>query len=117
MKTHRTLIFTLLSLVMLSAQAQDKVPKTEKVEIKTSAICGQCKDRLETNIGYEKGVTNVVLDLETKVLTVEYKTTKTDKEKLKKAVSKIGYDADEVPADPKAYERLPACCKKDAAPH
>lgn len=99
------------------AQAQDKDSKTEKVEIKTSAICDMCKERLEKNMAFEKGVTAVSLDSETKILTVEFKKGKTDKEKLKKAVSKIGYDADDVPADPKAYDRLPDCCKKDAAPH
>jgi hypothetical protein len=29
----------------------------------------------------------------------------------------LGYDADTVAADEKAYTRLPACCKKDAPPH
>jgi hypothetical protein len=28
------------------------------------------------------------------------------------AISKLGYDADSIPADPKAYEKLNACCKK-----
>ena len=119
MKTMRfmTVILIFGMLYSISGQAQNKAPKTEKVEIKTSAICDQCKERLEKNIAFEKGVTAVTLDSETKILTVEFKIGKTDKEKLKKAVSKIGYDADEVPADPKAYDRLPACCKKDAAPH
>lgn len=107
----------LMLLVSFPAMAKDKSKKTETVSIKTSAICSQCKDRLEKNIAFEKGVKAVNLDLETKVLTVTYKKGKNSKENLKKAVSKIGYDADELEADPKAYERLPACCKKDAAPH
>ena len=36
---------------------------------------------------------------------------------LKKAVTKVGYDADDLPADPKAYDDLPKCCKKDNEPH
>ncbi len=107
----------LMLLVSFPVMAKDKSKKTETVSIKTSAICSQCKDRLEKNIAFEKGVKAVNLDLETKVLTVTYKKGKNSKENLKKAVSKIGYDADELEADPKAYERLPACCKKDAAPH
>ncbi len=107
----------LMLLVSFPVMAKDKSKKTETVSIKTSAICSQCKDRLEKNIAFEKGVKAVNLDLETKELTVTYKKGKNSKENLKKAVSKIGYDADELEADPKAYERLPACCKKDAAPH
>lgn len=120
MKTYRLLISILFIAMILgpvAMQAQDKNSKTEKVEIKTSAICDQCKERIEKNMAFEKGVTAVSLDSETKILMVEFKKGKTDKEKLKKAVSKIGYDADEVPADPKAYDRLPSCCKKDVAPH
>lgn len=97
--------------------SQENASKTEKVTIKTSAVCQQCKDRLEKNISFEKGVKAVTLDLETKELTVEFRTGKNTKEGLKKAVTKIGYDADELEADPKAYEKLPACCKKDAPPH
>jgi periplasmic mercuric ion binding protein len=97
--------------------AQEIEQKLDTVQIKTSAICGDCKERIEHNVSYEKGVTYVNLDDKTKVLTVVYKTGKTDKEKIKMVISKTGYDADDLAADPKAYERLPDCCKKDNAPH
>ena len=61
---------------------------------------------------YTKGIKSVDLDLETKVLTLEYRTDKTDADKLRTAVSKIGYDADDVKADEAAYQKLPACCQK-----
>ncbi len=109
------LLSLLLSGVLVFSQ--EKASKTEKVIIKTSAVCQQCKDRLEKHIAFEKGVRAVSLDLETKELTVEFRTGKNTKEGLKKAVTKVGYDADELEADPKAYEKLPACCKKDAPPH
>ena len=38
-------------------------------------------------------------------------------EKLKKAISLIGYDADEVIADTKAHDALPGCCQKSADAH
>lgn len=91
--------------------------KEETITIKTSAVCSMCKERLESNMAFEKGVKEVQLDIKTKNLTVTYKTSKTSPEKLKTAVTLIGYDADEMPADSKAYEKLPACCKKDNAPH
>lgn len=97
--------------------AQDIDSKTETVEIKTSAICGMCKDRLEKNIAFEKGVKSVTLNEETKVLTIEFKKGKNSKDKLKKAITKLGYDADELPADQKAHDRLPACCQKGSEPH
>jgi len=65
----------------------------------------------------EKGIKYVELDDETKIVTVEYRTAKTNPDEIRKAISKIGYDADDVEADPIAYEKLPACCKKDVPPH
>lgn len=108
-------VFALLGSQQTFAQAD--LPEYDTVQIQTSAICGDCEERLEHNIAFEKGVKSVELDDKTKVLTIVYKTGKNDKEKLKIAVTKIGYDADDLPAEPKAYNRLPDCCKKDNEPH
>ena len=119
MKTKITTLFIVFLLMAgVSSFAQsEKESKYETVTIKTSAVCQQCKDRLEHDMAFEKGVKSVVLDLETKELTVTFKRGKNSKENLKKAVTKIGYDADELIAEQKAYDNLPECCKKDAAPH
>ena len=98
-------------------QKEGKEIKVDTVKIQTSAICGMCKERIEHNLAFEKGVKYVDLDKETKVVTIAYKTDKTDKETLKKAVTKIGYDADEMKADQDAHDRLPACCQKGNTPH
>ena len=113
------LIFVLVIGSVASQQtfAQADMPEYDTVHIQTSAICGDCKERLEHNISFEKGVKSVELNDTTKVLTIVYKTGKNDKEKLKVAVTKVGYDADDLPADQKAYNRLPDCCKKDNTPH
>lgn len=94
-----------------------KESKYDTVQIQTSAICGDCKERLEHDIAFEKGVKSVELDNETKVLTIVFRNDKTTVKDLKIAVTKVGYDADEMPADQKAYDRLPACCQKDNEPH
>ena len=85
--------------------------QTEKVEIKTSAICGMCKNTIERDLAFEKGVKSADLDLETKVLTVEYNSKKTTSEKIRTRITKVGYNADDMKRDPKAYAKLPACCQ------
>jgi cation transport ATPase len=97
--------------------AQDKKKETKEITIKSSVVCDMCKERVENDMAFEKGVKAVSVNLKTKEVTVTYRADKTDPDKLRKAVSKIGYDADDVEADPKAYAKLPACCKKDAPPH
>lgn len=94
-----------------------KESKYDTVQIQTSAICGDCKERIEHDMAFEKGVKSVELDSETKIVTIVYRKDKTDKDKLKVAITKIGYDADDLPADQKAHDRLPACCQKDNEPH
>lgn len=90
--------------------------KFETVKIKTSAQCGMCKDRIEEALAFEKGVKKSELDLDTKIVTVSYKPAKTSVDKIRKAITKVGYDADDVPSDKKAYSKLPACCKKPDDP-
>ena len=109
------LITVLFVLPILAAYSQDK--KNTEIKIKTSAVCGMCKDRIETGLAFEKGIKDVTLDVETKIATVNYNPAKTTPENIRKAISKLGYDADTIPADAKAYEKLPPCCKKDAPSH
>lgn len=88
-----------------------------KVQIKTSAVCRMCKATIEKHLAYEKGVKTSDLDVPSKVVTIVYNPKKTDISKIKQAINKSGYDADELPADAKAYNALEACCKKDAPSH
>ena len=108
-------IIALILFVALGLNAQQP-RKTEEIKIKTSAQCGQCKTRIETAMAYEKGVVKSKLDVDSKVLTVTYKVGKTTPEAIRKAVAAVGYDADDVLADPKAYKSLPPCCKKPDDP-
>lgn len=106
------------SLGVYAQQKMDSLSYNDKgfaiAKIKTSAVCNMCKETIEKAMAYEKGVKDGVLDVDSKILTVTFDTKKTDLDKIKKAVSMSGYDANEVPANPKAYKNLHECCKKDA---
>lgn len=116
MKILKMLFFSMvIALLSLSVQAQTKNEKS--IQIKTSAVCGMCKATIEKAVASETGVKSSSLDLDTKVLTIVYNTRKTDAAKLKLAVTNTGYDADELPAQEKAYNNLNACCKKSDTGH
>lgn len=85
--------------------------KVQTVVIQTSAECGECEVRLEGKLNYTKGVQFAELDIPSKQLTVKFNSKKISLEEIRKIISDLGYQADEVPANPKAYEALPACCK------
>ena len=52
------------------------------------------------------------LDEKAMTITVFYNGKKTSLEEMKVAITKMGYDADNLKADPAAYENLDGCCKK-----
>lgn len=112
-----TLSIIALSFGALAQKQQDTTAKKtglETVQIKTSAVCDMCKETLEKAMAYEKGVKESSLNVDTKILTVTYDVKKTSLEKIKQAITKVGYDADDLIAEAKAYENLNMCCKKDA---
>lgn len=94
-----------------------KKSKYETIIIQTSAECGQCKDRLENSLNYTKGIKFSELDLETMKLTVKYSPSVISKDKIKEQISSIGYDADDIKANPEAQAKLPACCKPGGMKH
>lgn len=114
------ILTTLTSLVLLGnafAGSSVRDDKEKEVKIKTSAVCGMCKARIERNLAFEKGVKEATLDVKSKVVTIRYNPNKTDVAKLKANISKTGYDAEEVPADEAGYAKLPNCCKKGGIDH
>lgn len=88
---------------------------TDTLTIKTSAVCKECKEIIEQYLSFEKGVESSNLDVKTKMLKVVYNPQKTDPQKIRIAVTKSGYDADSLKADPKAFRKLPECCKRPHA--
>jgi copper chaperone CopZ len=115
MKTYQ--FIALLTMWLFGAGCAMAQGEVKEVKIKTSAQCDMCKKRIEKAIGLEKGVKSAVLDVDSKVLTVAYRPDKTDTRKLQQAVQNVGYDADALPADPKAYKKLPDCCQKGGHDH
>lgn len=119
MKNKIKTMIALFAIILISQSSvmAEKKKEVKEINIQTSAVCGMCEERLEHNMKFEKGVTFVDLDPETKKLLIKYRADKTDPDKLRKAISKIGYDADDVLADQKAHDKLPKCCQKGNDPH
>lgn len=112
MKNLLILLPLVLMLGFVFGNNPAKKPKTETVNIKTSAQCGHCVEAISKALTYTKGVVDFTVDADTKVATVTYKTKKTSVDAIRTAINEAGYDADEMPANAEAYSKLSACCKK-----
>ena len=96
MKAKIVLIVMLcLASLSFSSYAQDKKDKNadkKEVTFDVSKTCDNCKKRIEKNIAFEKGVTDMQVDLPAKTVMVVYHANKTNQEKLQKAIEKLGYE-------------------------
>jgi len=92
--------------------------KVAKINIKASIYCDHCKKcescgkRLYNAIHEQKGIRKVSIDPDQKTVEVTYNADKVSADAIRQAIAKVGFDADDVKADPKAYEMLDDCCKK-----
>ena len=96
MKARIVLIVMLcLASLSFSSYAQDKKDKNadkKEVTFDVSMTCDNCKKRIEKNIAFEKGVTDMQVDLPAKTVMVVYHANKTNQEKHQKAIEKLGYE-------------------------
>lgn len=114
MRKLLTLLLFVFALTIASAQKQKT---NQKAVIQTKIVCDHCK-QCETcgQLFNDKllginGVKMIELDSEKMTITVFYSTKKTNLDAIRTAISKMGYDADDVKADPLGYEQLDGCCK------
>lgn len=109
-------LMLLFSFFTFSVTAQNG--SNEKAVIKTTIDCDHCKacetcgKSFQENLYKIKGLKSYVLDEEAMTLTVYYNGKKTSLNEIKVAITKLGYDADELKADTAAYDQLDECCKK-----
>jgi len=113
MKKYTVLAFLLVGLSYFSQAQTTRKGNQETAIIKVPTVqCQECKERIEKYLGHEEGILKVNVDPKKKVATVTYLYAKTNVENVKAMIANVGYDADDVTAEPDAYKRLPTCCKK-----
>ena len=92
----KRILFVIICAVVActTAFAQDAKNKKEKVTFKIEGMdCEHCVKKVEKNISFEKGVTDLKCDLSTRTAEVTYRADKTSTDKLASAFKKIGMDA------------------------
>lgn len=104
--------------IMMPAQTVLASTKKEKVSIKTNIYCDHCNQcescgqRIYNALHEVSGVKKVKIDAKTQTISVTFDSKKTSLEEIEKVITANGFDANEKMADPEAYQKLDACCKK-----
>ncbi len=110
--------FLILSLLFIGSVSAQKTKPVKTAVIKTTIYCDHCKvcescgGRILKELYNEAGVKNTEVNSKANTITVVYDERKITLEQVREKISKLGFDADQVKADPAAVARLDDCCKK-----
>ena len=101
----RILFILLCAVFAFSTAFAQEVQKNarETVTFIVNMECDNCVKKIEKNIAFERGVTDLKCELPSKTVQVTYRTDRTTEEKLVAAFKKIGYTA-----EPKAETAKPS---------
>ncbi|MFA7361096.1 MAG: heavy metal-associated domain-containing protein [Candidatus Kapaibacterium sp.] len=77
-----------------------------------SAQCEICEKNLNKALKKVTGVEKYKVDIEAKVIHINYDRNVTTLAKIENAITSAGYDANDKQANPDAYDKLDNCCKK-----
>jgi len=91
-----------------------KTASSKTESFKVYGNCEMCQTRIE-NAVREEGASSASWNTETKMLTVTYDPSKTNKDKLSKKLASVGHDTEKYKAPDDVYDKLPACCHYDRA--
>jgi len=114
----KTILLAFTALFFANTAYAQQAKAIQTATIKTAIYCDHCKacetcgKKFNSTLLKEKGVQMVVLDEKAMTIKVTYNAKKTDLAAIKQAISKLGYDADDVKAEAVAYSGLDDCCKK-----
>ena len=90
----KTLLFSAMMLTAMVALAKDI--KTAVFTTNPEMHCESCEKKIKGNLRFEKGVKNIITDIKTKTVTIEYDADKTNVQNLINGFKKIKYEAKEV---------------------
>ena len=107
------LIFTAVLLYgCLSIISQNSVNniKIDEIIIPT-AQCNMCVANIGNALNGVDGILKYKVELETDQIKIKYNTDKISLQGIEQLISKAGYQANNLPADEDAYNKLAMCCK------
>ena len=107
-----SVILMIVSLVGCSAIISRNVPNHSLQEITIpTAQCGMCVVNIENALNGIDGILKYKVELETYRVKVKYNTDKLSLQSIEQLISKAGYQANNLPADIDAYNKLAMCCR------
>ena len=90
-------IFSAMMLTATAALAKDI--KTVVLTTNPEMHCENCEKKIKGSLRFEKGIKNIITNLNSKTVTIEYDADKTNVQNIIRGFKKIKYEAKEVKKD------------------
>lgn len=90
-------IFSAMMLTATAALAKDI--KTVMLTTNPEMHCENCEKKIKGSLRFEKGIKNIITNLNSKTVTIEYDADKTNVQNIIRGFKKIKYEAKEVKKD------------------
>jgi copper chaperone CopZ len=113
----KQIFLSIITLCFFSSCSQQQNQTQEQPKVESAAIavntvvCDMCSKTITDAVKKIDGVNSISVDVEKKIATVEFISTKTNLASLEKSITDAGYNANDKKRNPDAYEHLPGCCK------
>ena len=95
-------IFSAMMLTATAALAKDI--KTVVLTTNPEMHCENCEKKIKGSLRFEKGIKNIITNLNSKTVTIEYDADKTTIDNIIKGFKKIKYEAKEVKSYPQKVD-------------
>jgi Cu(I)/Ag(I) efflux system membrane fusion protein len=96
---------------LTQSETPDKYQASIKhVMVKVGGNCEMCKDRIETAAKSVTGVELANWEIDTKILHLNFDSSKTNSEEIQRAIAAVGHDTEKFKAPDEVYKKLPECC-------
>ena len=105
-------IIMIVGLVGCSAIISRNVPNHSLQEITIpTAQCGMCVAQIDKALNGVDGILKYKVELKSYKVKVKYNADKISLQSIEQLISKAGYQANNLPADIDAYNKLAMCCR------
>ena len=89
-------VLVLGAMLLIAVVGMAKDIKTVVFTTNPEMHCENCEKKIKGNLRFEKGIKNIIADLKTKTVTIEYDADKTNVQNIIEGFKKIKYEATEV---------------------
>lgn len=102
-------IYLLASLIFIVSACGSK--NNAQLDFKVLGNCSMCEKNIETALKDQPGIQSADWNVDTKMLSVKYDSTKTNAGDIYKKVAATGYDSEKSKGSDEAYAKLHECCQ------